>query len=64
MPAKQRVGQLGQQLRALADYVVALAVTQPSTLERCAELPSIIDLIAPGCAAIMKPESITAGDSA
>lgn len=47
---------------SLADYIAMLALSQPASLDRCQALPSISNLLAPGCASI--PNRITDGDLA
>jgi hypothetical protein len=49
-------------LRSVADYVALLALTRLSTLDQCSELPSIVNLFAPNCAA--PPSTITSADIA
>lgn len=49
-------------LEGISDYVAMLALTHLSNLETCSELPSIIDLLATGCADT--PMTITAADIA
>lgn len=41
---------LDHEIGALADYIAMLALTQLSSLDTCQQLPSIVNLLAPGCA--------------
>lgn len=41
---------LDHEIGALADYIAVLALTQISSLDTCQQLPSIVSLLAPGCA--------------
>jgi hypothetical protein len=52
----------GNSLQSVADYVALLALTHLSTLDQCSELPSIVNLFAPKCAA--PPSTITSADIA
>jgi hypothetical protein len=40
---------LDHEVGSLADYVAMLALSQPASLDSCQELPSISNLLAPGC---------------
>ncbi len=40
---------LDHEIGALADYIAMLALTQLSSLDACQHLPSIVNLLAPGC---------------
>jgi hypothetical protein len=51
-------------VRAIADYVAMLSLTQMGSLDSCSELPSIIDLLSSGCGAREKPTSLTDADTA
>jgi len=48
--------------RTLADYIAVLALSQPDTIDRCETLPSIVNLLTPGCQTVTA--SITDGDLA
>jgi hypothetical protein len=39
----------GRTIGALADYIALLALTQLNSLDACQELPSIVNMLAPGC---------------
>jgi hypothetical protein len=41
---------LDHEIGSLADYIAMLALTQLSSLDSCQQLPSIVNLLAPGCA--------------
>jgi hypothetical protein len=47
---------------ALADYIAMLALSQPGSLDDCEQLPSITNILAPGCS--MATRTITDGDLA
>ena len=47
---------------AVGDYIAMLALTQLSSLDTCQALPSIVNLLAPGCA--QKPDGLTENDVA
>jgi hypothetical protein len=47
---------------SLADYITMLALSQPASLDSCLELPSISNMLAPGCASVSN--RITDGDLA
>jgi hypothetical protein len=51
-------------LGPIADYVTMLALAQPRSLDRCNELPSVIELFAPGCAAPVGAAGMTRADVA
>ena len=51
-------------LRAMADYIAMLAMTHMTPPRTCSTLPSITDLLAPGCTERPKPMNITAEDTA
>ncbi len=53
---------LDHEVGALADYIAMLALSQPASLDSCQELPSISNMLAPGCASISN--RITDGDLA
>jgi hypothetical protein len=50
------------ELGALADYIAMLALSQPPSQDACQDLPSISNLLAPGCRAVAA--HITDGDLA
>jgi hypothetical protein len=50
------------EIGTLGDYVAMMALSQPASLDRCQDLPSISNLLAKGCTAI--PSWITDGDLA
>jgi hypothetical protein len=50
------------EMGALADYIAMLALSQPSSLDACQEMPSISNMLAKGCASA--PAKITDGDLA
>jgi hypothetical protein len=52
----------GQKLGPLADYITMLALTQLNSLDTCQQLPSIVNLLAPGCE--QKSDEITQIDLA
>jgi hypothetical protein len=54
----------GMTIGAVSDYLAVLALTQARASEACSQLPSIMDLLAPGCAGDKKPDQVTAGDLA
>lgn len=53
---------LDHEIGTLADYVAMLALSQPASFDACQEMPSISNLLAPGCNAAA--HSITDGDIA
>ena len=53
---------LKYEIGALADYIAMLALTQLSSLDTCQTLPSIVNMLAPGCAA--SADALTASDLA
>lgn len=53
---------LDHEIGALADYIAMLALTQLSSQDTCQTLPSIVNMLAPGCAA--RTDSLTASDLA
>jgi hypothetical protein len=55
-PAKLKDHEIG----ALADYIALLALGQVSGLDGCQTLPSIVNMLAPGCET--QSRSLTAGD--
>jgi hypothetical protein len=57
-PAKLMDFEIG----TLADYVAVLALSQPGSLDNCEAMPSITNLLSPGCSTIAR--TITDGDLA
>jgi hypothetical protein len=57
-PAKLMDFEIG----TLADYIAMLALSQPGNLDSCEALPSITNLLSPGCSTIAR--TITEGDLA
>jgi hypothetical protein len=55
-PATLKAYEMG----ALADYIAMLSLTQLATQDACQQLPSIVNLLAPGCTP--KPNALGAGD--
>jgi hypothetical protein len=53
---------LDQEIGAVADYISVLALSQPGSLDDCAALPSILNLLASGCAGGTAPIEISAAD--
>ncbi len=51
------VGQIG-------DYITVLALSQAAPSQTCGDLPSILDLLVPGCRETEKPPTLTPGDMA
>ena len=52
----------GYAIGALADYIAFLALAQPRSQDECATLPSILDLLAPGCAGASDAAELTDSD--
>jgi len=52
------------EIGALADNIAMLALSQPSSLDTCTQLPSIVNLNTPGCHAETPLKAITANDTA
>jgi hypothetical protein len=50
------------EMGAVGDYIAMLALAQLSSLDTCQALPSIVNMLAGGCA--QKPESLTENDAA
>jgi hypothetical protein len=46
----------------VADYIAMLALSQPGSVDDCQQLPSITNILAPGCS--MSTRTITDGDLA
>jgi hypothetical protein len=57
-PGKLQDNEIGP----LADYIAMLALTQLNSLDVCQQLPSIVNILAPGCE--RKPNGITEDDLA
>jgi hypothetical protein len=53
---------LDYEVGSLADYITMLALSQPASLDSCQELPSVSNMLAPGCASTTR--RITNGDLA
>jgi len=49
----------GQEIGPLADYIAMLALSQGQYYDTCQEIPTITNLMAPGCGADMKPVALT-----
>ena len=54
----------GFTLGSIADYLAVLTLNRSPSLEGCSELPSILDLMSPGCRPDARPQGLTATDSA
>ena len=54
----------GKSLGSVAEYAVMLALSQPKSLDGCAALPSILDLMAKSCPGREAPTGLTAADGA
>jgi hypothetical protein len=54
----------GMQIGPLSDYLAMLALSQSKAPDSCAQLPSIMDLMAANCQDKERPAQITAGDLA
>jgi hypothetical protein len=54
----------GMTIGSLSDYIAVLTLTQARLSEGCSQLPSIMDLMAPGCPGDKRPDQVTAGDLA
>jgi hypothetical protein len=52
----------GYEIGALADYIAFLALTQPRSLDDCQQLPSILNLLASGCATVDSTSEMTDSD--
>lgn len=50
---------VGLQIGPLADYIAMLALSQGQSYDTCQDVPTINNLMAPGCAAEMKPAALT-----
>ena len=49
----------GQEIGPLSDYIAMLAISQGQYYDTCQSVPTITNLMAPNCAAEMKPAAIT-----
>jgi hypothetical protein len=54
----------GYTLGAISDYIAMLTLSQVRLIDRCGELPSILDLMAAACTRKKKSQSVTAADLA
>lgn len=54
----------GEKIEAVADYVAVLALARWQKLDRCSEMPTILNLMADGCDPEAKPEAATPQDLA
>jgi hypothetical protein len=54
----------GMQIGSLSDYLAVLTLSQSKAPGACAQLPSIMDLMAADCQGRERPAQITAGDLA
>jgi hypothetical protein len=54
----------GQQVGPIADYIGLLALAESPSLDGCAALPSVLDLLSKGCGERVKPEGLTDADVA
>jgi hypothetical protein len=54
----------GRKIGPLVDYIALLALTQPSSLDGCDAMPSILDLLSARCADRPRPDGVTDGDLA
>jgi hypothetical protein len=52
------------QLGTVTDYIAMITLSRARSLDKCSELPSIIDLLSPACADRARPQSLTAADAA
>ena len=50
---------VGQEIGPLADYIAMLALSQGQSYDDCQNVPTITNLLAPGCADGMKPVALT-----
>jgi hypothetical protein len=55
---------VGRSIGAIADYIAVLSLTQALAPERCGSLPSILDMMLPGCNDTEALTGITASDLA
>ena len=49
----------GQEIGPLADYIAMLALSQGRYYDVCQDIPTITNLMAPGCGGDMKPKALT-----
>lgn len=49
----------GMEIGALSDYIAMLALSQGHSYAECQDVPTITNLMAPGCAAELKPAAVT-----
>jgi hypothetical protein len=49
----------GQQIGALADYIAMLALAQAQSYDTCQPVPTINNLLVPGCDQALKPNGLT-----
>jgi hypothetical protein len=54
----------GREIGPVADYIAMLALSEPRSLDRCNDFPSILDLMSSDCGARPKPEKLTDSDLA
>jgi hypothetical protein len=54
----------GQEIGPLADYIAMLALSQGQYYDTCQEIPTITNLMAPGCSGDSKPAGLTDIDAA
>ena len=54
----------GYTIGSISDYLAVVALSMAQSLDTCDPLPSILDLMSPGCPSADKPGAITAGDLA
>jgi len=54
----------GMTIGSISDYIAVLTLTQARMSEGCSQLPSIMDLMSPGCPGDKSPDQVTAGDLA
>jgi len=54
----------GQDVGLMSDYLSMLALARPRSLDGCAPLPSVIDVLAPSCPGRPAPDGLTAADAA
>lgn len=57
-------GIVGREIGALADYTAMLALSQTQVFDACKELPSITNLMSPGCEASRMSNTLTDNDIA
>ncbi len=54
----------GMTIGSISDYLAMLTLSQARSTDACSQLPSIMDLMAPGCGSEQRPNQMTAGDLA